>query len=158
MPAKTKRPSDSVAKLRGEVAERDRKISELEEKIRYLMADFENYKKQLDKERSNIQDNASQKIIQGLLSYLDDMEQAIERAGHEKPGLELLHKKIVSILKSHNLRPIEAKGKQFDPYYHEAIMSEKSDARDGMILEEFQRGYMLNSSVIRHSKVKVAKK
>ncbi len=67
----------------------------------------------------------------------------------------MIYNNLINVLKSHGVKKIDAVGKKFDPYYHEALLKEKSDKEDGIILEEIQPGYMLKSKVIRHSKVKV---
>ena len=88
---------------------------------------------------------------------LDDFEHALEKAPtEERHGMSMLLRKLMDILSRHGLRQIEALGKAFDPYYHEAVMSGKS-GKDGEVMEEFQKGYILNSRVIRHSKVKVSR-
>lgn len=140
-----------------ELKERDARIKELEERMRYLQADFENYRKGLDRQRSELEARASESIITDLLCVLDDLQHAISRSGSERKHLEAVHSRIMGALEKRGLRPIEARGRMFDHYYHEAVMSRKSDKKEGTILEEFQRGFMLNSRVIRHSKVSVAR-
>jgi len=134
------------------------RVKELEDRIIHIQADFDNYRKSLDKQKSENEKRASEMIISDLLEVIDDFMYAINNAGSEGEGLKRIYDKLISILAKHGLKPIEAKGKPFDHYYHDAVISEKSDNDEGTIIEEFQKGFMLNSRVIRHSKVKVAKK
>jgi len=134
---------------------------ELEEKLnqlKYLQADFENYRKNFEKERGKIIELANENLIKELLIIIDDFERALNSIENEKnkEGLIMLHKNFFKVLETYGLKKIEAMGKKFDPYHHEALLKEKSDKEDGIILEEIQPGYMLKSKIIRHSKVKVA--
>lgn len=139
--------------------EKEEKINELEERVKYLQAEFDNYRKQLDKEKKAHSERASEGIILDLLEIVDDLEQAVKNSeGPEKEGLKIFYDKIIRLLEKKGLEPIEAKGKPFDQYYHEAVLGEESDQEEGTVLEELQKGYMLNSVVIRHSKVKVSRK
>ena len=131
---------------------------ELESRLKYLQADFENYRKNLDKEKAEFEKSANESLVRELLAVIDDFERVLQNAKEDKPGLEMVFRNFTGILEKKGLKKIEALGKPFDPYYHEAMISEKSDRPEGTILEELQNGYMLNSKVIRHSKVKVAKK
>jgi len=89
---------------------------------------------------------------------LDDFERSLTSMKNKEDlkGLELIYKNFLKILKTFGLKKIEAVGKKFDPYYHEVLLKEKSDKEEGIILEEFQSGYLLNGKVIRHSKVKIS--
>ncbi|MDP3765101.1 MAG: nucleotide exchange factor GrpE, partial [Nanoarchaeota archaeon] len=73
-------------------------------------------------------------------------------------GIEMIYAQLFSTLESEGLKPIEASGKKFDPYLHDVMLKQKSDKEDGIVLEELQRGYMLNDKVLRHSKVKISEK
>ncbi len=138
----------------------DTRVRELEDRMLRMQADFDNYRKSLDRQRCEHEERASEVIIRDLLCVVDDFMNAIckARSDSEKEGLERLFSKLMSVLGRHGLRPIEAVGKLFDHYYHEAVMSQKSEKEEGAVLEEFQKGFMLNSRVLRHSRVKVAKK
>ncbi|HDQ59604.1 MAG TPA: nucleotide exchange factor GrpE [Candidatus Woesearchaeota archaeon] len=128
-------------------------------RIKYLQAEFENYKKGLDRQKEQFEASANKNLIKELLPIIDDMEAAADLSGSEeaKKGYELMLKKLLGTLARIGLKHIECEGKKFDPYYHEAMLSEESEKPEGTVLEELQKGYTLNSSVIRHSKVKVAK-
>jgi molecular chaperone GrpE len=142
--------------LRKELAEKESRIHELEDRIRYMQADFDNYRKHLNKQACELEKNANERLIVDMLEILDDLEQALEKSGPEREGLRMLFTKLMDVLKKHGLKPIESRGRDFDPYYHEAMMMEKSSREKGKVLEEFQKGYMLNSRVIRHTKAKVS--
>ncbi len=128
------------------------------EQLKYLQADFDNYKKKLMNEREEFVSQANENLIKELLGVLDDFERSLVLIKNEDDlrGVELVYKNFLKILESFGLKKIEAEGKKFDPYYHEILLKEKSDKEEGVILEEFQKGYLLNGKVIRHSKVKVS--
>jgi molecular chaperone GrpE len=131
-----------------------------------LQADFDNNRKRLEKERQEFAKFANEGIILELLNILDDLERAVELAqsGHEdfaafKKGTEMILAHLYELLKEHGIKPIEARGKIFDPHFHEALMqAEDKAAPENTILEEMQKGYLLNDRVIRTAKVKVSKK
>ncbi|MEM7826850.1 MAG: nucleotide exchange factor GrpE [Candidatus Aenigmatarchaeota archaeon] len=147
-----------IENLQKDLEEKTRLAEESLNQIKYLQADFDNYRKSLEKEKEKIREFANESLIKELLIILDDFESALHFVENEKSkeGLNMLYRKFFKILEDHGLKKIEALGKKFDPYYHEAILKERSDKDDGIILEEIQPGYMLKSKVIRHSKVKVA--
>ncbi len=128
------------------------------EQLKYLQADFDNYKKKLMNKREEFVSQANENLIKELLGVLDDFERSLVLIKNEDDlrGVELVYKNFLKILESFGLKKIEAEGKKFDPYYHEILLKEKSDKEEGVILEEFQKGYLLNGKVIRHSKVKVS--
>ncbi|MBC7219786.1 MAG: nucleotide exchange factor GrpE [Hadesarchaea archaeon] len=151
---------EKLIELQREMEEKARLAEERLNQLKYLQADFDNYRKSLDREKEQIIELANEGLIKDLLVVLDDFERALQsmKEGKDKEGLLMLYKNFFKILEQHGLRPIEALGKKFDPYYHEAVLREKSDQEEGTIIGELQRGYMLKSKVIRHSKVKVAEK
>jgi len=148
----TEKNGRKIKELKSEVYKNKKVIGELEARIKYMQADFENYKKHIDKEKEVFAQLAAKDLIMDLLVFLDDIESAVKRSGDN--GLKNLMEKIMKILKLHGLEQINAKGK-FDHYYHEAVM--QGEGEEGQIIEELQKGYMLNGIVIRHSKVKVGK-
>jgi len=118
-----------------------------------LQADFENYRKQLDRDKEQFAGLAGEGLIKELLDVVDDLERAAE-GGDE--GIGLIHKNFLKVLENSGLRRIKCIGKKFDPHYHEVMMQEDSEEEEGTIIEELQVGYMLKDKVIRHSKVKIA--
>ncbi|MBU3957501.1 MAG: nucleotide exchange factor GrpE [Nanoarchaeota archaeon] len=130
---------------------------ELAERLKYLQADFDNYRKKFEKEKEKIIELANESLIKELLIILDDFERALlQTEGKNREGLALLQKNFFRILESRGLGRIEALGKKFDPFLHEALAREKSEKDAGTILEELQKGFMLKSKAIRPAKVKVA--
>ncbi|MBI4018900.1 MAG: nucleotide exchange factor GrpE [Candidatus Aenigmarchaeota archaeon] len=121
--------------------------------IKYLQADFDNYRKHFEKERKAIIALANEELMFSMLPVLD----AFDAAAKAGQGAEALHKKLLSVLEKHGLIAIDTQGRRFNPAHHEALVSEKGD-EDGVILEEFQKGYMLNGKVLRTSKVKISMK
>jgi len=146
--------------LKKQLDEKTKLAEERLNQLKYLQADFDNYRKNFEREKEAIIELANENLIKDLLIVLDDFERALKSVENErnKEGLAMLHKNFLKILERHGLKQIEALGKKFDPYYHEAFLKEKSDKEDGTVLEELQKGYMLKSKVIRHSKVKIAEK
>ncbi|HJO02293.1 MAG: nucleotide exchange factor GrpE [Candidatus Woesearchaeota archaeon] len=136
-------------------------IAELTETLQRTQAEFENYKKRVDKEKAEFVKYAKAELIRRLLSTIDTFEIALKSTkDNEKfvKGMEMVYVQLISLLHSEGLKPIESLGKKFDPYLHEVMLKEKSDNDDGVVLEELQKGYMLNDKVLRHSKVKVSEK
>jgi len=127
---------------------------------KYLKADFENYKKIMEKEMEKIIKCSNERVFVELLPILDDMENALKKVAgvEEKKGLEMILNNFFKILQNNGLKSIDTLGKKFDPYYHEVLMKKESDKEDDIVIEEIQKGYMLNNKVVRHSKVKVSKK
>ncbi|MDP2844702.1 MAG: nucleotide exchange factor GrpE [Candidatus Methanoperedens sp.] len=137
-----------------------------EEKDRYLRlnAEFDNFRKRILKEREEFIKYANEKLILELIDVLESLERGIEntkKAGDKDKlieGMELVYKQFKNVLEKNGLTPIKAIGEKFDHYKHEAMMQTITDECDeGVILEEFARGYMLNGKVIRYSKVRVSK-
>ena len=135
------------------------KEQELKETLQRVQADFENYKKRVERETEDFKKFASAELIGKLLPILDAFELSLKNSKDKEEfvkGIELIYAQLNEILGKEGLKKIEAVNQKFDPFLHEALMTEKSD-KDGLILEELQKGYMLGDKVIRHSKVKVGK-
>ncbi|MBU1061223.1 MAG: nucleotide exchange factor GrpE [Candidatus Omnitrophica bacterium] len=130
-----------------------------------LQADFDNYKKRLEREKTEFIKFANEEIIVEILKILDDFERAVE-AGKTKhdfdilyKGVEMIHKDLKDYLEKSGLKQIEAKGKLFNPHEHEAMMQEeRDDFPEDHVIDEFQKGYTLNGRIIRPTKVKVSKR
>ena len=129
-----------------------------EERLDQLMrcrADLDNVMKRAARDREEHAKYASEKLIGKLLPVLDSLEQA---AKHDE-GSRVLYSQLLDVLSAEGLVPIEARGKKFDPYRHEALFQvQNDDLEEGMVAEEIQRGYLCNSRVLRFSKVAVSKK
>ena len=124
-------------------------------------AEFDNYRKRTDRERLQLSDAVAADLLQELLPLVDDMERALRAEGSDdgiRKGVELIHKQLLEILRKRGVRPIEALGADFDPHYHMAVAHEPAnDRREGEVIEEFRRGYMLGDRLLRPAMVKVAK-
>lgn len=125
-------------------------------------AEFDNYRKRTDRERQQLSEAAAADLLQDLLPLVDDMERALgvksDDADAIRKGVELIHKQLLEILRKRGVRPIEALGADFDPHYHMAVAHEPAnDRREGEVIEEFRRGYMLGDRLLRPAMVKVAK-
>ena len=131
-----------------------------------LYADFENARKRMERERGEFVKYANEELLVKFLGILDDLERSVEAAKvkHEDydaflKGIEIVMSHIHDIFKKNGVKAMEVKGKPFDPHCHEILMQEeRSDCEDGIVLEEFQKGYLLGERVVRTAKVKVAKK
>jgi molecular chaperone GrpE len=139
-------------------------IAQLTETLQRVQAEFENYKKRVDNEKQEFVKYANEDFILSLLPILDSFELALRDKKTCKDldefmrGMQLIYSQIVSLLEQKGVKHIETKDQRFDPYKHEALLQEESDKPEGTILEELQKGYTINEKIIRHSKVKVAKK
>jgi len=129
--------------------------------LRYLrlMADFQNYKKRVEKEKRDLYSYANEQIMSDLLTVMDNFERALEHDADEnfKEGIELIFKQLQDALEKSGLAEIPALGEDFDPNVHNAVMAEETeDYESGKVSGVMQKGYTLNGKVIRPSMVKVA--
>ncbi len=139
---------------------------EYKEKILRLQADFDNFRKRLEREKQEFMRYANETLVVELLNIVDDLERTVELAQekHEDfsaflKGVEMILAHLYDLLKKYGLTTIEARGNIFDPNYHEALLKiETNEYPENTIVEELQKGYMLNERVIRTAKVKVSKK
>jgi molecular chaperone GrpE len=144
-----------VDKLKNECAE-------INDKHVRLQAEFLNFKKRTEKEKSNLYKFANEKLFVDLLPLMDNMERALAstEAGSDGivDGLKMIKKSLDEVFTKNDVAAIEAIGQEFDPELHHAVMSDESDDHAAEhVIEEFQKGYKLNDKVIRHSMVKVSK-
>lgn len=126
-------------------------------------AEFDNYRKRVDRERREQADQAVADLLEELLLVVDDFDRALTidadegSAGYRK-GVELIHAKLNDILRKHGVRPIETLGTDFDPNLHQAVIHEASpDHREGEVIGELRRGYVIGDRLLRPAMVKVAK-
>lgn len=144
-----------------EAEKQEAKASEEDADTRYLrlMADFQNYKKRVEKEKSDLYSYANEKIVTGLLDVLDNFERALaqEEIGDGfKEGMEMIFKQLSGELEKSGLAEIAALGEDFDPNFHNAVMTEETEEYEsGKVSGVMQKGYTLNGKVIRPSMVKV---
>ena len=156
--------NSEVDTLRKKLEEKTRLADEYLSRLKYLQADFENYKKMEARERKTYEMNATETLIKNLLPIIDSFEIAIDLAKKKFnkvlfiKGIELIYSDFLSELGKEGLKQIEAVGKKFDPYYNEVTMSViNNNLPEDTVVEEHEKGYMLGSKVIRTSKVKVSK-
>lgn len=136
------------------------RINDLTETLQRLQAEFENYKKRVEKEKQDCMAYAKAGVIIKLLPVLDSIELAIKNTGNREDftkGVEMIFAQIRSALKTEGLRPIECVNEKFDPYRHEVLLKQESEKEEDTVLEELQKGYMLGCMCLRPSKVKVSK-
>lgn len=155
LPADEGAQSDALAKLQAEKAE-------LADMLVRRQADFENYRKRIERERAEEGRRAQSRLIDEMLPVLDGLDRAL--SAHDDPayeeyrkGLELIYKQLWDTLARHGLERIEAKGKPFDPHVHQAVdRVETHDHPDGTVVEVLQQGYKFHDRVLRPSAVRVA--
>ena len=148
--------TDPVATLRNE---RDA----LQDRLLRLAAEFDNYRKRVDRDRRDQADAAVADAIDDLLPIIDDLERALDASagadaeGYRK-GVELIHRQMTDLLRKRGVTAIDAVGTEFDPRVHQAVSHEASpDHREGAVIAEFRRGYKLGERLLRPAMVKVAK-
>ncbi len=151
-------PTEEIDRLKKELEEKTRLAEERLEQMKYLRAEFDNYRKWSEKEKGAIIALANENLICDLLVILDDFERALPslEQGKNKVGMEMIYKNFAKILSAYGLKPIECVGKKFDPQCHEALCTEKCNKEHHTVLEELEKGYQLKSKIIRPSKVKIA--
>lgn len=142
---------------------KDEKIDELTDRLTRQMAEFDNFRKRTEKEKSQMYEIGAKDIIDKILPVVDNFERglgAVREEEKEDPfiqGMEKVYKQLMTTLESVEVKPIEAVGKEFNPDFHNAVMHvEDENFGENIIAEEFQKGYMYRDTVVRHSMVKVA--
>lgn len=142
---------------------KDEKIEELTDRLTRQMAEFDNFRKRTEREKSQMYEIGAKDIIDKILPVVDNFERglgAVKEEDKEDPfiqGMEMVYKQLMTTLESVGVKPIEAIGQEFNPDFHNAVMHvEDEEVGENIIVEEFQKGYMYRDSVVRHSMVKVA--
>lgn len=141
---------------------KDEQIAELNDRVMRTMAEFENFRKRTDKEKSDMFENGVRSVIEKLLPVVDSFERGLsilseeDKATPVAEGMDKIHKQFLKALEDMGVMPIEAVGKEFDPNFHNAVMhGEDENFGDNIIAEEFQKGYLYKEKVVRYSMVKV---
>ena len=155
-PAKSPTKAELLERLAAVEAERDEYLNDLKR----VAADFDNYRKRAARDQENLVARAHERLVKELLPVLDDLERALEAAAeHEEAKLEegvrLVHRELWAVLSREGLLQIDADGR-FDPYVHEALLSQPSDAEEGTVIEVIQKGYRLGDRVLRPARVVVS--
>jgi molecular chaperone GrpE len=155
---------ETVSALQNELSATQAKANEYLEGWQRALADFANYKKRVERDQAQTYQNAAVSILKRYLDVIDDLERALKARPKDgdgaawAEGIELIYRKLLAILESEGIRPMDAEGKTFDPNLHEAITSEDSDQHEsGQIIEVVQKGYLLGDRVIRPALVRVAR-
>lgn len=137
------------------------KVKELTETLQRVHADFENYKKQIEKQQQEFTRYSNARLVSQLLPVLDNFEACIKNSHADNEfakGVKIAYNELMNVLRAEGIKEIKTIGNVFDPYKHEVLLQEESDKPEGTVLEELQKGYMINDKVLRHAKVKIAKK
>ena len=140
---------------------KDEQIEVLQDRLKRNLAEFENFRKRTEKEKSQMYDMGVRSVAEKLLPVIDNFERGIAMRPEEETtafaeGMDKVYKQFTDLLENLGVTPIEAVGQPFDPNFHNAVMQDtESDAESGTVVEEFQKGYMLRDTVIRYSMVKV---
>lgn len=134
----------------------------LKDRLLRTAADFDNYRKRMERDRRELSAATTADVIAAFLPILDNFERALQAeapdAGPFRRGIEMIHEQMLDLLRKRGVTPIEALGADFDPNVHQAVIHEASaDHREGEVMAELQRGYMLGDRLVRPSMVKVAK-
>ena len=153
---------DAATGLADELGEIRKERDALQDRLLRQAAEFDNYRKRVERERKDWAQFAAVEFVQDLLPMIDDFERAlqIDAPGSEsyRQGLEIIHRALMEMLRKRGVTPIEAVGTAFDPQIHQAVAyDEAPDRRDGEVMEQFTRGYRLGDKLIRPAMVKVAK-
>ena len=138
------------------------KIEELEDRVKRQMAEFDNFRKRTEKEKTAMFETGAKSVIEKILPVVDNFERGLatvseeDKGGAFAQGMEMIYKQIMTELESIDVKPIEAVGKEFDPEFHNAVMQvESEEYESGIIAQELQKGYTYRDSVVRHSMVAV---
>ena len=142
---------------------KDEKIEELTDRVARQMAEFDNFRKRTEKEKSQMYEVGAKDIIEKILPIVDSFERGLAAVAEDQKadpfvdGMDKVYKQLITTLESAGVTPIEAVGKPFDPEFHNAVMHiDDESLEENIVVEEFQKGYMYRDSVVRHSMVKVA--
>ena len=153
-----------ISKLKKEKKKdkRDVQIEELKDRLVRNMAEFDNFRKRTEKEKSAMFEIGAKSIVEKILPVVDNFERALDSASDEEKetpfvqGIDKIYKHMITSLEEAGVKPIEAVGKEFDPEFHNAVMHEDDDSMgENIVSEELQKGYMYKERVVRHSMVKV---
>lgn len=141
---------------------KDEQIEELNDKLKRQMAEFDNFRKRTEKEKTQMFDMGAKTIIEKILPVIDNFERGfttVDEADKDDAfvsGMDMVYKQLMTELESAGVKPIEAVGKEFDPEFHNAVMQvESEEYESGIIAQELQKGYTYKDAVVRHSMVAV---
>ena len=142
---------------------KDAQIEELTDRVKRQMAEFENFRKRTEKEKTQMYDMGAKGIVEKILPVVDNFERGLAAVPEDQKedafvdGMNKIYKQMMTMLEEAGVKPIEAVGKEFNPDFHNAVMHIEDDSLgENIIAEELQKGYLYRDSVVRHSMVKVA--
>lgn len=142
---------------------KDEQIEELNDRLKRQMAEFENFRKRSEKEKTQMFDMGAKTVVEKILPVVDNFERGLAAVPEDKKddafvdGMDKIYKQMMTMLEEAGVKPIEAVGQEFDPNFHNAVMHvEDEELGDNVVAEELQKGYMYRDTVVRHSMVKVA--
>ena len=143
--------------------QKDAVIEDLQDRLKRQMAEFDNYRKRTDKEKSAMFEMGASDVVKKLLPIVDNFERGFKSVTEEElqtpfaKGMDMVYKQTIKMLEDLQVKPIEAVGSEFNPEFHNAVMHVEDDSQgENIIVEEFEKGYTYRDVVIRHSMVKVA--
>ena len=138
------------------------KIDELEDRVKRQMAEFENFRKRTDKEKTMMFETGAKSVIEKILPVVDNFERGLATVPEDDEnaafanGMKMIYKQMMDELDKLGVKPIEAVGQEFDPNFHNAVMQvESEEYESGIVAQELQKGYMYHDTVVRHSMVAV---
>ena len=141
---------------------KDEQIEELNDKLKRQMAEFDNFRKRTEKEKTQMYDMGAKSIIEKILPVIDNFERGLAAVPEEQRedafvvGMDKVYRQMLTELDASGVKPIEAVGQEFDPNFHNAVMQvENDELESGTVAQELQKGYMYKDSVVRHSMVSV---
>ena len=143
--------------------QKDAVIEDLQDRLKRQMAEFDNYRKRTEKEKSAMFEMGASDVVKKLLPIVDNFERGFKSVTEEElqtpfaKGMDMVYKQTIKMLEDLQVKPIEAVGSEFNPEFHNAVMHVEDESfGENIVAEEFQKGYMYRDSVVRHSMVKVA--
>lgn len=138
----------------------EQKVEELTDRLKRTMAEFDNFRKRTEKEKSSMYIIGAKEIVEKILPVVDNFERGLAQAPEDDPfaeGMKMIYRQMMTAFDEMGVKPIEAVGKEFDPNLHNAVMHvEDESVGENIVVEEFQKGYTYKDFVVRHSMVKVA--
>lgn len=160
---KDKKKKKSQRALEMELDKAKEKALEMTDRFQRLMAEFENARKRMDKEKGQMFDIGAKSVLEKLLPVVDNFERGLDALSEEEKqepfaqGIEKIYQQMMTVFDDLGVKPMDAAGKEFNPDLHNAVMHvEDEELGENIVAEEFQKGYMYKDSVLRHSMVKVA--
>ena len=142
---------------------KDEQIEELTDKVKRQMAEFDNFRKRTEREKSQMYDMGAKTIVEKILPVIDNFERGLAAVPEDNKedafvvGMDKIYRQMLTVLEEAGVKPIEAVGAEFDPNFHNAVMHvEDETLGENVVAEELQKGYMYRDTVVRHSMVKVA--